>query len=150
MVCLVFPLHSPDGYECTGNVEIDFPVLSTLLNMKNIPEICSKQPDFCTTETKGEDTGKQELLLFYSEQRSISSFSIEKSKSHKENCCGLFAFLNNLSSCFSIISSPDNNQSQINPSPVWSKPRINVELENEDPPSAKMMKISGKKQNTNN
>ncbi|XP_037549168.1 leucine-rich repeat-containing protein 71 [Nematolebias whitei] len=87
------PAQTFDEYECTGNVEIDFPVLSTLLNMKNIPEVSSKQPDFCTTETKGEDT--------------------------------------------------DNYQSQINPSPVWPKPRINVELENEDPLSAKMMKISG-------
>ncbi|XP_017277951.1 leucine-rich repeat-containing protein 71 [Kryptolebias marmoratus] len=95
------PAQTFDEYQCTGNMEIDFPVLCALLNMKSIPEICSKQPDFCTetetAETEAEDT--------------------------------------------------DDNQSQINASHLWSKPCINVELENEDPLSAKRVKISGWKVN---
>lgn len=56
--------HSPtDEYQCSGNVEIDFPGLCALLDMKNIPAVCTKQPASLTTETEEEDTGKQELLL---------------------------------------------------------------------------------------
>ncbi|XP_013868614.1 leucine-rich repeat-containing protein 71 isoform X3 [Austrofundulus limnaeus] len=90
------PAQTFDEYQCTGNVKVDFPVLGALLNIKNIPLICSKQPDVCTTATE-ED--------------------------------------------------PGNNKSQINASPHWSTPCINVELENEDPLSTKKMTISGWKVN---
>ena len=43
----------------------------------------------------------------------------------------------------SIILSPEDNQSQLNPAPLCSKPCLVVELENEDPLSAKRIKVAG-------
>ncbi|KAM4540021.1 leucine-rich repeat-containing protein 71 [Odontesthes bonariensis] len=86
-----------DEYQCSGNVEIDFPALCALLGMKDIPAVCIKCPSSCTTETEGGDT--------------------------------------------------EDNQSQLNPAPLCSKPCLIVELENEDPHSAKRMKVSGWKVN---
>lgn len=43
-----------------------------------------------------------------------------------------------------IIVPSEENQSQINVAPSWSKPCLQVELENEDPLSAIDLKVSGK------
>ncbi|XP_029299213.1 LOW QUALITY PROTEIN: leucine-rich repeat-containing protein 71 [Cottoperca gobio] len=82
-----------DEYQCSGNVEVDFPLLCALLDMKDIPTVSTKQPASLTTETEGGDT--------------------EDSPSH------------------------------INAAPSWPKPCLQVELENEDPLSAKNLKLSG-------
>uniref|UniRef100_A0A3B4ZCX8 Si:ch211-81a5.5 n=1 Tax=Stegastes partitus TaxID=144197 RepID=A0A3B4ZCX8_9TELE len=37
-------LQSRDEYQCSGNVEADFPGLCALLDMKNIPTVCTKHP----------------------------------------------------------------------------------------------------------
>ncbi|XP_019119759.1 leucine-rich repeat-containing protein 71 isoform X2 [Larimichthys crocea] len=87
------PAQDFDEYQCSGNVEIDFPGLCALLDMKNIPAVCTKQPASLTTETEEEDT--------------------------------------------------DDNKSLIDDSSVWPKACLQVELESEDPLSAKNLKISG-------
>ncbi|XP_041811882.1 leucine-rich repeat-containing protein 71 [Chelmon rostratus] len=45
-----------DEYQCSGNVEIDFPGLCALLDMKDIPAVSTKQPASSTAETEGGDT----------------------------------------------------------------------------------------------
>ncbi|TKS88350.1 Leucine-rich repeat-containing protein 71 [Collichthys lucidus] len=56
--------HSPtDEYQCSGNVEIDFPGLCALLDMKDIPAVCTKQPASLTTETEEEDTDDNKSLI---------------------------------------------------------------------------------------
>ncbi|KAM9340237.1 leucine-rich repeat-containing protein 71 [Symphorus nematophorus] len=83
-----------DEYQCSGNVEIDFPRLCALLDMKDIPAVSTKQPtSSSTTETEGVDEG--------------------------------------------------DIKSQINAEGFWSKPCLQVELDNEDPPSTKNLNISG-------
>nr|XP_046273519.1 leucine-rich repeat-containing protein 71 [Scatophagus argus] len=91
------PAQTFDEYQCSGNVEIDFPGLCALLGMKDIPAVSTKQPASSTTETEGGDT--------------------EHSQTHK------------------------------NAAPFWSKTCLHVELENEDPLSAKNLKVSGWKVN---
>ncbi|KAM6974354.1 leucine-rich repeat-containing protein 71 [Tautogolabrus adspersus] len=44
-----------DEYHCSGNVEIDFPRLCALLDIKDIPAVNTKQQDSTYTETEGED-----------------------------------------------------------------------------------------------
>ncbi|XP_037329344.1 leucine-rich repeat-containing protein 71 [Pungitius pungitius] len=39
-----------DGYQCSGNVEIDFHELFALLDIKNIPTVCTEQTATSTTE----------------------------------------------------------------------------------------------------
>lgn len=46
-----------------------------------------------------------------------------------------------------IVPSVDS-QSQINAASFWSKPSLQVELENEDPLSARTLKVSGKNKTT--
>ncbi|XP_044027570.1 leucine-rich repeat-containing protein 71 isoform X2 [Siniperca chuatsi] len=87
------PAQTFDEYQCSGNVEIDFPGLCAILDMKDIPAVNTKQPTSSTSETEGGDT--------------------------------------------------DDSQSQINDAPFWSKPHLQVELETEDPLSAKNLKVSG-------
>ncbi|XP_054462539.1 leucine-rich repeat-containing protein 71 [Anoplopoma fimbria] len=87
------PAQTFDEYQCSGIVEIDFPGLCALLEMKDIPTVSTKQPALPTTETEGEET--------------------------------------------------EDSQSQINAAPFWSKPCLKVELENEDPLSAKKLNVSG-------
>ncbi|XP_051247104.1 leucine-rich repeat-containing protein 71 isoform X2 [Dicentrarchus labrax] len=87
------PAQTFDEYQCSGNVEIDFPGLCALLDMKDIPDVSTKQPSSSTTETEGGDT--------------------------------------------------EDSQSQINAAPFWSKPCLQVELENEDPLSANRLKVCG-------
>lgn len=43
----------------------------------------------------------------------------------------------------STVSLPEDNPSEIKAASHWSKPCIEVELENEDPLSAKAVKVSG-------
>ncbi|XP_070703175.1 leucine-rich repeat-containing protein 71 [Pempheris klunzingeri] len=87
------PVQTFDDYQCSGNVEIDFPGLCALLDMKDIPAVSTKLPASTTTETEAEHTG--------------------------------------------------DSQSQMNAASSWSKPCLKVELENEDPLSAKDLKVSG-------
>ncbi|XP_042363090.1 leucine-rich repeat-containing protein 71 [Plectropomus leopardus] len=87
------PAQTFDEYQCSGNVEIDFPGLCALLDMKDIPSVRTKQPASSTTEPEGGDT--------------------------------------------------EESQSQLNAEPFWSKPCLQVELENEDPLSTKNLRISG-------
>lgn len=84
------PAQTFDEYQCSGNVEIDFPTLCALLDMKNIPVVNTVSP---ASETEGGDS--------------------------------------------------ENSQSRVNAAPFWSKPCLQVELENEDPLSAKKLKVSG-------
>ncbi|KAM7373351.1 hypothetical protein PAMP_008210 [Pampus punctatissimus] len=87
------PAQTFAEYQCSGNVETDFPRLCGLLDMKNIPAVSTKTPDSSTAEDEGENT--------------------------------------------------ENIQSQINTAPFWSKPCLQVQLENEDPLSTTSMKVSG-------
>ncbi|XP_023265685.1 leucine-rich repeat-containing protein 71 isoform X1 [Seriola lalandi dorsalis] len=88
------PAQTFDGYQCSGKVEIDFPGLCALLNIKDIPAVSTKQPaSSILTETEGGDV--------------------------------------------------ENRQSQKNAVSFWSKSCLQVELENEDPLSAKSMTVSG-------
>ncbi|XP_045914556.1 leucine-rich repeat-containing protein 71 isoform X9 [Micropterus dolomieu] len=50
------PAQTFDEYQCSGNVEIDFPGLCALLDMKDIPAVITKQPASSTAETEGGDT----------------------------------------------------------------------------------------------
>ncbi|XP_059206186.1 leucine-rich repeat-containing protein 71 isoform X2 [Centropristis striata] len=50
------PAQTFDEYQCSGNVEIDFPALCVLLDMTDIPAVRTKQPASSTTETEGGDT----------------------------------------------------------------------------------------------
>ncbi|XP_029370669.1 leucine-rich repeat-containing protein 71 [Echeneis naucrates] len=87
-----------DEYQCSGKVEVDFPGLCGLLDIKDIPAVRTKQsapPTF--NETEGGDT---------------------------------------------TVS-----QSEIPAEYSWSKPCLQVELENEDSLSAKCLKVSGWKVN---
>lgn len=52
-------LYPTDEYQCSGNVEIDFPGLCALLDMKDLPAVSTKQPASSTTESEGGVTGKQ-------------------------------------------------------------------------------------------
>ncbi|XP_036001183.1 leucine-rich repeat-containing protein 71 isoform X1 [Fundulus heteroclitus] len=90
------PVQTFDNYQCTGNVEIDFPLLCALLNMKEIPAVNTKHLASSTDGTEGVR---------------------------------------------------EDDHSQISASLLWSKPCLNIELENEDPLSAKRMRISGWKVN---
>ncbi|XP_035038949.2 leucine-rich repeat-containing protein 71 isoform X3 [Hippoglossus stenolepis] len=89
------PAQTFDEYQCTGNVEIDFPGLCALLDLRCIPAVGTKQPasSSSTAETEGEDA----------------------------------------------MDIP----SQIKDTSYWSKPRLQVELENDDPLCAKSVKVSG-------
>uniref|UniRef100_A0A8C2ZYP4 Leucine rich repeat containing 71 n=1 Tax=Cyclopterus lumpus TaxID=8103 RepID=A0A8C2ZYP4_CYCLU len=51
-------IHPTDEYQCSGDVETDFPGLCALLDIKDIPTVITRQPAPSTTETEG---GKQEL-----------------------------------------------------------------------------------------
>ncbi|XP_015229184.1 PREDICTED: leucine-rich repeat-containing protein 71 [Cyprinodon variegatus] len=81
-----------DTYQCTGNVEVDFPALCALLNIKEILAVRTKHPHSTTDKNEG---GVQDDLP---EMKTLN---------------------------------------------IWSKPCLNIELENEDPLSAKRMWISG-------
>ncbi|XP_040909678.1 leucine-rich repeat-containing protein 71, partial [Toxotes jaculatrix] len=83
------PVQTFDEYQCSGNVEIDFPGLCALLDIKDIPAVSTKQPASSTKEDA------------------------------------------------------EDSQSQINAASFWSKPCLQVELENEAPLNAKRMKVSG-------
>ncbi|XP_008330196.1 leucine-rich repeat-containing protein 71-like [Cynoglossus semilaevis] len=89
------PAQTFDGYQCTGNVETDFPALCTLLDIKDFPLVRTFQPATSpsTSDTDGEN-------------------SVNK------NC-------------------------QKNGAASWWKQRLQVELENEDPLSAKSITASG-------
>ncbi|XP_018540527.2 leucine-rich repeat-containing protein 71, partial [Lates calcarifer] len=87
------PVQTFDEYQCSGNVEIDFPGLCALLDIKDVPAVSTKQPASSTTETEGGDT--------------------------------------------------EDSQSQTDAASSWSKPCLQVELENEDPLGAKSIKVSG-------
>ncbi|XP_067468769.1 leucine-rich repeat-containing protein 71 isoform X2 [Thunnus thynnus] len=50
------PAQTFDEYQCSGNVEIDFPGLCALLDMKDIPAVSTKQPDSSNAEAEGENT----------------------------------------------------------------------------------------------
>ncbi|KAG7225499.1 hypothetical protein INR49_027494 [Caranx melampygus] len=83
-----------DEYQCSGKVEIDFPRLCALLDIKDIPAVSTEQPaSSILTDTEGEVT--------------------------------------------------ENRQSHINAASFWSKPRLQVELENKDPLSTRSMKVPG-------
>ncbi|XP_039978198.1 leucine-rich repeat-containing protein 71 [Xiphias gladius] len=88
-----WPAQTFDEYQCSGNVEIDFPGLCGLLGIKGIPAVSTKQPASSTTETEAGDA--------------------------------------------------EDSQSQINAASFWSKPCLQVELEHENPLSARCMKVSG-------
>ncbi|KAM8839922.1 leucine-rich repeat-containing protein 71 [Spinachia spinachia] len=45
-----------DGYQCSGNVEIDFHELCALLDIKNIPTVCTEHPATSTTDIDKELT----------------------------------------------------------------------------------------------
>lgn len=47
-----------DAYECSGNVEIDFPGLCAFLDMKYIPSVNTKKPASSTPEGEAEDSCK--------------------------------------------------------------------------------------------
>ncbi|XP_071329790.1 leucine-rich repeat-containing protein 71 isoform X2 [Trachinotus anak] len=50
------PAQTFDEYQCSGNVDIDFPGLCALLDIKDIPAVSTKQPASSTlTETEGGD-----------------------------------------------------------------------------------------------
>ncbi|XP_008279705.1 leucine-rich repeat-containing protein 71 [Stegastes partitus] len=49
------PVQTFDEYQCSGNVEADFPGLCALLDMKNIPTVCTKHPTSSAAKTEGED-----------------------------------------------------------------------------------------------
>jgi len=57
---MAITIHSTDEYQCSGDVEADFPGLCALLDVKDIPTVITRQPASSTTDTEG---GKQELLL---------------------------------------------------------------------------------------
>ncbi|XP_026204728.1 leucine-rich repeat-containing protein 71 [Anabas testudineus] len=86
------PVQTFDEYHCSGNVEIDFPGLCALLDIKDIPAVSTMHPVSSTAETTSEAGDTEE------------------------------------------------SQSQIN---TAFKPCLQVELENENPFSAKSFKISG-------
>lgn len=60
-------LNPLDDYLCVGSVETDFPELCTLLGVKNIPPVFTKQPspplgeDGCETDMQADegDAGKR-------------------------------------------------------------------------------------------
>ncbi|XP_034401224.1 leucine-rich repeat-containing protein 71 isoform X2 [Cyclopterus lumpus] len=83
------PALTFDEYQCSGDVETDFPGLCALLDIKDIPTVITRQPAPSTTETEGENSRKLNAAAF------------------------------------------------------WSTPCLQVELENEDPLSAKKLKILG-------
>ncbi|XP_019958080.2 leucine-rich repeat-containing protein 71 isoform X2 [Paralichthys olivaceus] len=87
------PAQTFDEYQCTGNVEIDFPRLCALLDMKCIPAVGSKQPASSSAETEEADAKYV--------------------------------------------------HSQIKDTSYWSEPCLQVELENDDPLSAKSVRVSG-------
>uniref|UniRef100_A0A8C6PB69 Leucine rich repeat containing 71 n=1 Tax=Nothobranchius furzeri TaxID=105023 RepID=A0A8C6PB69_NOTFU len=53
-------------YQCTGNVETDFPELCALLGVKNIPEVCTKSSTI--TRSEGVDAGKRSVECMHVEQ----------------------------------------------------------------------------------
>ncbi|XP_068566719.1 leucine-rich repeat-containing protein 71 isoform X1 [Cebidichthys violaceus] len=81
----VLPNQTFDEYQCSGDVEIDFPGLCALLDMKDIPTVSTKQAASCTPETEEGYTA----------------------------------------------------------APIWSKACLQVELENEEPLSAKKLTVFG-------
>ncbi|XP_075962278.1 leucine-rich repeat-containing protein 71 isoform X2 [Anarhichas minor] len=83
----VLPDQKFDEYQCSGKVEIDFPGLCALLDMKDIPTVSTKQAASSTTETEEEYTASA--------------------------------------------------------APKWSKACLQVEMENEDPLSAKKLTVFG-------
>ncbi|XP_036948556.1 leucine-rich repeat-containing protein 71 isoform X2 [Acanthopagrus latus] len=90
------PAMTFDEYQCSGNVEIDFPGLCALLDMKDLPAVSTKQPASSTTESEG-----------------------------------------------GVTVPSEESESQIDAVSSWLKPCLQVELENEDPISAKSLKVSG-------
>ncbi|TNN43588.1 Leucine-rich repeat-containing protein 71 [Liparis tanakae] len=84
---------SADEYQCSGDVEADFPALCALLDVKDIPTVITRRPASPTTDTEGDPE--------------------------------------------------DSSESKSNAATPWSTPCLQVELENEDPLSAKKLKISG-------
>ncbi|XP_053190055.1 leucine-rich repeat-containing protein 71 [Scomber japonicus] len=57
------PAQTFDEYQCSGNVEIDFPALCALLDMKDIPDVSTKQPDSSTTEAEGGNTEESQSQI---------------------------------------------------------------------------------------
>ncbi|XP_056271412.1 leucine-rich repeat-containing protein 71 isoform X2 [Pseudoliparis swirei] len=88
----ILPALTFDEYQCSGDVEADFPGLCALLDVKDIPTVITRQPASSTTDTEG---------------------------------------------------ASEDSESKSNAAPPWSTPCLQVELENEDPLSAKKLKISG-------
>ncbi|XP_060949366.1 leucine-rich repeat-containing protein 71 [Limanda limanda] len=93
------PAQTFDEYQCTGNVEIDFPGLCALLDVRCIPAVDTKQPasSSSSSSTRGETEGEDAKDI----------------------------------------------PSQIKDTSHWSRPRLQVELENDDPLCAKSLKVSG-------
>ncbi|KAK9526697.1 hypothetical protein VZT92_015382 [Zoarces viviparus] len=83
----VLPDQKFDEYQCSGKVEVDFPGLCALLDMKDIPTVSTKQAASSTTETEEEYTTSA--------------------------------------------------------APNWSQARLQVELANEDPLSARKLTVFG-------
>ncbi|XP_041665912.1 leucine-rich repeat-containing protein 71 [Cheilinus undulatus] len=102
------PIQTFDKYQCSGDVEIDFPQLCALLDIKDIPAVSTKQRGASNTETEGAEPSKKELILIF-----------------------LTLLAKGTSKCTLIAASP------------WFKPRLHVELDNEDNLSAKNLKIYG-------
>ncbi|KAM4725176.1 leucine-rich repeat-containing protein 71 [Anableps anableps] len=86
------PVQTFDDCQCTGNVEVDFPMLCALLNLTEIPTINITHQASSTDETGG---------------------------------------------------GVRDDELQISTSPLRSTPCLNIELENEDPLSARKLRISG-------
>ncbi|XP_062291396.1 leucine-rich repeat-containing protein 71 [Scomber scombrus] len=57
------PAQTFDEYQCSGNVEIDFPALCALLDMKDIPDVSTKQPDSSTAEAEGGNTEESQSQI---------------------------------------------------------------------------------------
>ncbi|XP_062265633.1 leucine-rich repeat-containing protein 71 [Platichthys flesus] len=93
------PAQTFDEYQCTGNVEIDFPGLCALLDVRCVPAVGTKRP------------------------ASSSSSSSSRAETEGEDAKDI--------------------PSQVKDTSHWSKPRLQVELENDDPLCAKCLKVSG-------
>ncbi|KAF1381756.1 hypothetical protein PFLUV_G00157300 [Perca fluviatilis] len=120
------PAQTFDEYQCSGNVKIDFPGLCALLKMKNIPTVSAKQPTSSTTETEG--GGREaEVKKKWSNLRDRLRKQMRLEKITKSGAAAGYRCI------LSTLKAP--------------KPCLQVELENEDPHSAKNLKVSGWKVN---
>ncbi|XP_034747719.1 leucine-rich repeat-containing protein 71 isoform X1 [Etheostoma cragini] len=118
------PAQTFDEYQCSGNVKIDFPGLCALLKMKNIPTVSAKQP--ATTETEG---GGREAEA----KKKWSNLRDRLRKEMRLQTISKSGATAGYRSSLSNLRAP--------------KPCLQVELENEDPHSAKKLKVSGWKVN---